>query len=297
MAGAVAEQTMLQYFTARGRGMVVGAACVIGFVGTLSAQTADSTRCDSIVFASRQDSVRTALYVSVRTISAETSDEFRRHMATAIATVFTPPKPFRVSVFSGPSQMRTIRRLGAADETELRAPVVTGVYRLSTAQTDSVPRPEVLRASLVVGFDSAAVEAIRAAAALREIFQPPAGIPSMTIEARFATDSQPDAVKFVEAMFPRMPVVDAVPKAGNPRPKFPFGALEDETRRNDVVLSFVVDRTGVPALETVEVVRATSLLFLRAALEALPLQRFTPATVKGCAVAQLVSYPFVFVLP
>jgi hypothetical protein len=60
------------------------------------------------------------------------------------------------------------------------------------------------------------------------------------------------------------------------------------------VLRFVVDRDGRPAMETVEIVRASGLAFARAAIVALPDQKFTPATIRGCPVAQLVDYPFIF---
>jgi hypothetical protein len=285
MAGAIASA-------------VAGAAvCLASFAGSLHAQVVDSTKCDSIVFASRRDSVRTSLYISVKTLDVEVSEELRRHMATAIATVFTAPRPFRISVFAGPAQMRSVRRVSSVDATELRAPTVTGVYRYYSTHGDSVLRPEVIRASLVPGFDSAAFDAIRSAESVQGIFDPPAGVASMLIEVRLSTDSTPNALKFVEATFPRMPVVDAVPNADNPPAKAPIGAQDDSTRRFDVVLSFVVDRAGLPAMETIEVIRAMSGEFLRSALLALPLQRFTPARVNGCAVAQLVSYPFAFVSP
>ena len=117
------------------------------------------------------------------------------------------------------------------------------------------------------------------------------------LEVRIASDSTPHALKMVEAVFPRMPVIDAIPYADNPPARLPLGVYDDSTRRFDVMIRFVVDRAGLPALETIEVIRGSSLSFVREAFRALPKQRFTPARVKGCAVAQVVSYPFAFVWP
>jgi hypothetical protein len=64
-----------------------------------------------------------------------------------------------------------------------------------------------------------------------------------------------------------------------------------------VVLRIVVDQSGGLAPGTIEVSRATNLDFLRAALTSLPAQRFAPATIRGCPVAQAVEYSFSFVLP
>jgi hypothetical protein len=64
-----------------------------------------------------------------------------------------------------------------------------------------------------------------------------------------------------------------------------------------VVLRFVVDPEGDVASGTIEVARATSIDFLRAALMSLPMQRFAPARIHGCPVAQVVDYSFSFVQP
>jgi hypothetical protein len=279
------------------RGLRVAAACVVCVAASTQAQGVDSTRCDSVVFAARRDSVRTALYLSVTPLGLETTDQQRQTMAAALGTGFVAPRPFRISVFSGPAQMRTFRRMGADTLTELRAPTVTGVYRFYSTTSDSGARPEVIRASLIPGFDSAAIDAIHSALLLREAFAPPAGIPSMQLEMRITSDSTPNALKIIEAVFPRMPVIDAVPYADNPPARLPLGVYDDSVRRFDVMLRFVVDRSGLPALETVELIRGSSLAYVREAFQALPKQRFKPARVNGCAVAQVVSYPFTFVWP
>jgi TonB family protein len=94
-----------------------------------------------------------------------------------------------------------------------------------------------------------------------------------------------------------MPVIDAMPRRDNPPAAFPEDEKADSVTSGEVVLRFVVDRTGTPDLATIELVRATSLSFARAAVMALPSQRFEPATIRGCAVAQAVDYSFGFVLP
>ena len=83
-------------------------------------------------------------------------------------------------------------------------------------------------------------DAIRAGITVRGLFDPPSGIASMQLEVRMSSDSEPNAIKVIEAMFPRMPVVDAVPRPDNPPAKLPMFALQDDsTRRFDIMLRFV----------------------------------------------------------
>jgi outer membrane biosynthesis protein TonB len=94
-----------------------------------------------------------------------------------------------------------------------------------------------------------------------------------------------------------MPVVSAVPRGDNPAASFPPSALADSISSGEVVLRFVVDATGDVVPGTVEVARASGIEFLRSALESLPSQHFSPATVHGCPVAQVVDYAFNFLQP
>lgn len=253
--------------------------------------------CDSVVAAARVDSILTAFYVTASRIDfGLMSTEQARAIAMAVATMFTPPRPFRLAVFSGAPQMRMLRRVAADTATVLRAPTVTGVYRIwSKPKADSV-KPFVVRASLTHGFDEAAGEAIVQASTSHETFAP-AGDDSMLVEVRFSTDSSANAVRLVEANFPRMPIVDAAPRLDNPTAAFPESEKQAGVTHGDAVLRFVVDRTGGPALEAVEIVRASSIAFAREALAVLPQQRFTPATIKGCAVAQVLTLAFTFDVP
>jgi hypothetical protein len=181
--------------------------------------------------------------------------------------------------------------------TTLRAPMVTGVYRVVTNLDGSIRGMVTVGASLTAGFDSAARAAIRTGASRASEFFPPDGEDSMRIEVRFSTDSTGAARRLVNAFVPRMPVVDAIPLSTNKAAVFPQSAKLDGFTAGEVVLRFVVESTGSPAMETMEVVRATSQSFLRAAVASLYRQRFTPAAIHGCAVAQQIDYPFSFILP
>jgi len=119
----------------------------------------------------------------------------------------------------------------------------------------------------------------------------------MRVEVRLSTDSLAGARRLVAATFPRMPIVNAMPVRDNPAPVFPDDEKGDSTTTGEVVFRLVVDRDGAPVMETVELVRATSLSFVRAALAILPKHKFTPATIHGCAVSQRVDYPFTFASP
>ncbi|HTE46087.1 MAG TPA: energy transducer TonB [Gemmatimonadaceae bacterium] len=256
----------------------------------------DSLRCDSVVATARVDSVNAGLFVTVaRADGGDLSQDQTNLMTNVIGGGFVPPRPFRLAVFSGPARMRLLRPLYSDTATELRAPTVTGVYRFVAGKSGVVARVVTVRASLMVGFDSASMRAIQDAGHIAKLVIPPNGEDSMYVEVRFATDSALGARRLSEARFPRLPVVDAAPRRDNPAAEFPEDMKRDGVTVGEVVLRFVVDREGLPALETIEVLRATSVSFLRSAVKALPQQRFAPATVHGCAVAQVVEYPFSFV--
>jgi hypothetical protein len=257
----------------------------------------DSTRCDSVVTAARVDSIPAALFLSVARLDGQLTEPRLEEISSTIGSLFTPPKPFRLTVFMGPARMRMLRPMGSDTATTLRAPTVTGVYRFVVGYEFGIRSLVTVRASLMPGFDSAAATAIREAVGMRGALTVPASDSSMTFELRLSTDSTTGARRIVSADFPRMPVSDAVARGTNPPPVFPEDEKDDGATAGEVVLRFVVDRTGIPELETPEVVRATSVSFLKAALTALPAQRFSPAMIRGCAVAQRVDYSFSFVLP
>jgi TonB family protein len=154
----------------------------------------------------------------------------------------------------------------------------------------------VVRLSLVPGFDSAVVNAIKSAAQGSALPRANGSSKQAQVELRMTTDSLPGGRALSLASFPRMLVVDASAKANNPIPEYPESEKRDSVEGN-VVLRFIVDRTGEPIAGTAMVVRGTTRGFVLAAMTTLPKLRFTPATIRGCAVAQLVEYPFSFILP
>ena len=288
------------YLTAqRRRAAVVAATCVLFVIaGKARAQTVpvDSTKCDSIVFASSVDSVKSAIFVSANRMDGEISSEQLRAIVALVGASFEPPRPFRLSVFAGSAQMRSFRRVAKDTAPDRRSPAITGVYRFKSVRGSPQPRPFTIRASLIPDFDDAALNAVASVTVFRDMVRPPGDEDSMLVDVRFSSDSSANAVRMVSAVFPVMPVIDAVPITGNLRAPFPESEKADSSR-GEVVVRFVVDRGGTPMPETVEVVRGTSLEFLRSALGALPEQHFKPARINGCAVAQVVEYPFSFVPP
>jgi hypothetical protein len=237
------------------------------------------------------------LFVLVRRLDGELPELQPTAIAERLRIAFVPPKPFRLTVFSGPARMRTLRPVPSDSGGELRAPLVIGVYRFTSVKGKLLERARVVRRSLMPGFDSAATAAIIQGSADREAFAPPEPDDSMTVDVWFSSDSMAKSQRMFAAQFPRMRVIDAVPNRDNPPAAFPDSAKADSTTTGEVVLRFVVDRQGSPEPGTIELLRATSISFVRAAFEALPKQRFRPATIGGCAVAQTVDYSFSFVVP
>ena len=269
---------------------------VLGSASRAQDSTRSLARCDSIVAAARVDAVDVGLFTSIVRIDGGAIDvRDAQQIAATLGSAFVPPRPFRLNVFSGPVRTRILRPRASDSVPELQSPTVTGVYRLSVAKR-GVRGMQVVRASLMVGFDSAAMQAIEATAAVRSLV-PPAGEDSMRVEVRFSTDSTEGAKRITSASFPRMPVVNAIPHRDNPHPAFPDEEKGDSTLTGEVVLRFVVDRDGKPVVETVELVRGTALTFVRAALAVLPRQVFSPATIRGCPISQRVEFPFTFAAP
>ena len=278
----------------------VAAALIGGAFAPADAQRlrADTSRCDSIIAAARVDTVPVAIFLAVRRVDGAALPVMQAQMiGDYIHAAFLPPSPLRLTTFSGPARMRVLRPVSSDTASDLRAPSVTGVYRFTASKRAAPITPRIMRASLIPGFDSAAVAAILDMGTFNDILVPPEDDDSMRVDVRLSTDSTADARRMIAAIFPRMPVIDAMPRRDNPPAAFPEDEKADSVTTGEVVLRFVVDRTGTPDLATIELVRATSLSFARAAAIALPSQRFEPATIRGCAVAQAVDYSFSFVLP
>jgi hypothetical protein len=261
-------------------------------------QPADTAHCDSIIAAARADSVPATIFLAVRRIDGAALPVIQAQViGDYIRAAFVPPTPFRLSTFSGPARMRVLRPVASDTVPGLRTPTLTGVYRFTARKRVAPIAPMIMRASLIPGFDSAAIAAIVDMGRFGDVLVPPEDDDSMRVDVRMSTDSTADAHRMIAATFPRMPVIDAVPGRDNPPAAFPEDERADSVTTGEVVLRFVVDRTGAADLATIELVRATSLSFARAAVLALPSQRFTPATIRGCAVGQAIDYSFSFVLP
>ena len=275
------------------RRCVAPAMVLLSLLGSFArAQRPDSTRCDSIMAAAAVDTADTGLYITIRRLDEgpEPDPRLVEGLAVKIAHAFHAPRPFRLSVFAGPLAMRGLRLAGADTTHAKRAASVTGTYSLWV--TESGPtEPFVLRASFIAGLDSSMLRAIAAPAYEWRQLQRHAGVAGR-YRIRLSDDSTGGSL-LAYGSFPRMSVHDAMPQRAAPL-VFPDSALADSLDHGETVLRFVVDRAGVPALETVEVVRSTSLVFARAAVVALADQRFDPATIRGCPVAQVVEFPFIF---
>jgi Gram-negative bacterial TonB protein C-terminal len=261
-----------------------------------TAQRASDARCDSIVARARVDTVSSGLFLALKRVdggdlaTAQITD-----MLLLTGAAFIPPTPFRLTVFSGPAIAPSFRRISASAAPVLRSPTLTGAYRVKVGRGGAFASLETIRVSLMPGFDSAAMIAIKSAGDAKGLFAPRDGTPSATIDFRFATDSVGGpgwtVRRLVTTTFPRMPVTDATVQSGSSSADLPQSERR-EGLPTETVLRFVVDRTGEPIMETLEIVRGTSIEFVRAALMALVKQRFVPARVNGCPVAQLIEFPF-----
>ena len=277
---------------------VVCAACIAHAAAAqdTSAARASDARCDSIVARARVDTVPSGLFLAVKRVDGgELATAQITDMLLITGAAFLPPTPFRLTVFSGPALTPSFRRISTSAQPVLRSPTLTGAYRVKVAEGGAFVSLETIRASLMPGFDSAAMIAIKAAGDTKGLFAPRDGTLSATIDFRFATDSVGGpgwtVQRLVTTLFPRMPVIDATVQSGSGSADLP----QTERREGlptETVLRFVVDRAGEPIMETMEIVRGSSLQFVRAALTALSKQRFVPARIQECAVAQLVEFPF-----
>lgn len=254
----------------------------------------DTVRCDSILALAAVDSVPTVVFLSVEQVDSDwMSFDQLEMIESSIASYFHAPRPFRLSVFAGPSLVSGLRISAPGDSAGVpREPSIIGTYRVDVTDRKTISNPTVVRASLLPGFDDAVIAAVRSAAFLGRSSRTESG-DWTRLAIRVSTDSLDGALRLAEGTFPRMRVRDAAPLTRK-RPAFPPDARALGFDRGEVVLRFVVDRDGRAALETVEVVRAAALPFARAAIVALGDQTFKPATIGGCPVAQLVEFPFLF---
>lgn len=88
----------------------------------------------------------------------------------------------------------------------------------------------------------------------------------------------------------------ALPREGNPNPKYP-SMLESSRVEGQVLAQFVVDTLGKADMSTYKVLQASNDLFAASLKSTLPQWRFYPAEAGGHKVKQIVQLPLKFVAP
>jgi protein TonB len=88
----------------------------------------------------------------------------------------------------------------------------------------------------------------------------------------------------------------ALPREGNPNPKYP-SMLETSRVEGEVLAQFVVDTMGKADMSTYKVLQASNDLFASSLKSTLPQWRFYPAEAGGHKVKQIVQLPLKFVAP
>ena len=273
----------------------------------ISAQVAADSGilCDSVLRAARVDSVAvTARAFLVRRDGEPLPPRARMLLLEAILGHFAAPKPLQVPVFTaGPVRLRMLRpgQLGG-DSITSREPLIYGVYDFSVLRNGGVSKVVTSVPSLSPDFDASVVAAIAASNAdsITAVVRRALDTDTLRLELRITTgpdDSRfrvPGAQVFV-ATFPRVRLVDARARNGNPQAQYPLEE-RDEGRDGEVVLRVVVNASGVAVIATLEVLHATSPEFALSAARALARYHFTPAHVGPCPVPQVVEVPFWFSL-
>ena len=118
------------------------------------------------------------------------------------------------------------------------------------------------------------------------------------------TGGKPLATQTISDVLPNLPAPKGVyfeyqveqpvmAAPGSPAPRYP-DILKQAGVAGEVIVSFVVDTTGIADVRSLKVLRSSHQLFANSIVAALPDMRFTPALVGGKKVRQLVNEPFVF---
>jgi len=111
-------------------------------------------------------------------------------------------------------------------------------------------------------------------------------------ELDVATGAKSDADRIYFEFQVEHPVT---PLPTNLAPRYP-DMLRASKTNGQVLAQFVVDTSGRAVLETFKIIRSTHDLFTQAVKNALPDMRFTPATIGGKRVRQIVQMPFQFTI-
>jgi protein TonB len=99
-----------------------------------------------------------------------------------------------------------------------------------------------------------------------------------------------------EPLFAAQVEKPAMPRNGNPSPKYP-SLLESSRIEGAVLVQFIVDTLGVADMRSFKVLDATNDLFAESTRATLSTWRFFPAEAGGHKVRQIVQLPLKFVAP
>ena len=258
--------------------------------------------CDSIVAAARAaDGRLTVSAYLTRADGVPLSDSTTDRLLLPIVNQLDFPTPLRLPMFApAPTRLRAFRPADG-DSPSLRSPALSAVYGFTLQRDGKIRDVAVRLAALAPGVDSAVLRAIGVAGSLGGLAEADGAlVPRGGLELLLRVSAGVAAPGEGRPLF-RSPVglfaiTDAVPPDSIPTPEYPR-AEEESGWDGHVLLQFAVDPTGRPAMETVELLQATTIGFARAALDVLPKVRFRPARVGACPVWQLVRLPFDFHLP
>jgi len=254
--------------------------------------------CDSTLSYSVADSALAKVQVTVRRVDGGIfPPPYPGLLLQEFATRFHPPRPLRVPVFSaGPMQMRTMRLLQTGVPS-LREPVLNGVYNLTVHRDATASRLMVIVPTLTSGLDSAIMSVLQQISAEQLYPFPLDEVPddSMVVQLRLtsAHAGNEPALPLFTSYFPQVPLVDAQRIGPEPAPELPAEEREAGIF-GDVRLQVVVDGSGTPNLETLEILRAPTTGLALSAVKALAEMRWTPARVGSCSVPQVVHANFRF---
>lgn len=281
--------------------MLVAAQPVAAQASRADTSAAAIARCDSVIAAARADTARLTVEAYLSPLDGGVlPDSVVDRILNPLLTQLDLPSPLRLPVFAAaPVRMRSFA-LASDSAAALRTPVLNGVYSFTLRRDGSLRDARVRLAALAPGVDDAVLRAIAVTDTLGgprvgAEFVPRGGL---ELQLRIAGGLViPDRGRpLFRALVGRFPLTDATPPDSLPKLHYPR-AEEDAGWEGRVLLQFAVNRDGAPAMQTVELLQATSVGFAESAIEMLPKVRFSPARVNGCAVWQLVRLPVTFRLP
>ena len=269
-------------------------------------QAGDSTAhpspaaCDSMMRSATVDSVSSVVTAYlVRTDGGVMSQNMADLLLQEFALQFHVPQPLRVPLLApGPASLAALSpdlRGGPAPR-ELR---IQGIYDFTALGNGGAKDIRVRLTSLAADFDSAVVATL-AALAHDGAMPTVAGQRSDTIPLRLGITSGPPQPGRARALFraslPRMRAMDAAEADGAPQPPYPT-AERALGMDGYVLFQLVVGRDGRVEPGTVEILQATSVPFMQAAIPLLDSLHFKPAMVGACPVPQVYQLPMRFVAP